>query len=139
MSEKQENSMVDEGSVDQGFTVGNSDSNPTFNENLLNVKTLERCFNERIDREMGNIVETVEDRIQNAILTVIDGIITPDIELAIRSINASSGQDAASATVNSERGEHIRIIIFSKRYPKGIIHYMCLIQIIRLEIIFQTR
>ena len=29
----------------------------------MDVKTLERCFNERVDREMNIIVDTVEDRI----------------------------------------------------------------------------
>ena len=72
-------------------------------------KTLESCFDKRTDREMRNIVHMVEDRIQNAILTTIDSIVTPKIELAIRSINASSGQDGTSVTANSERGEHIRI------------------------------
>ena len=33
---------------------------------------------------MGNIVDTVEDRIQNATLTAIDSYVTPEIELAIR-------------------------------------------------------
>ena len=56
---------------------------------------------------MSNIVDTVEDRIQNAILTAIDNIVAPKIELAIRSINASSGRDVTSVTANSERGEHI--------------------------------
>ena len=59
---------------------------------------------------MNNIVDTVEDRIQNAILTAIDDIIAPKIELAIRSINASSGRDAASVSTNSERREHVGII-----------------------------
>ena len=72
----------------------------------MNVKTLERCFNEKIDREMSNIVDTVEDRIQNAILTAIDNIVAPKIELAIRSINASSGRDVTSVSANSERREH---------------------------------
>ena len=58
---------------------------------------------------MGNISDTVEDRIQNAIFTAIDNIITPKIELALRSINASPGQDATSVMASSERGEHIRI------------------------------
>ena len=58
---------------------------------------------------MGNIVDTVEDRIQNAILTAIDNIVTPKIELAIRSINASSGRDVASTSGNSERREHEEI------------------------------
>ena len=75
----------------------------------MNVKTLERSFNERIDREMSNFVDTVEDRIQNAILTAIDNVVAPKIELAIRSINASSGQDATSVSANSERREHVGI------------------------------
>ena len=78
-------------------------------ENTVNLKTLERCFNESIDREMSNIVDTVEDRIQNATLTAIDSIVAPKIELAIRSINSSSGQDAASVTANSDCGEHVGI------------------------------
>ena len=75
----------------------------------MNVKTSERCFNERIDREMSSIVDTVEDRIQNAILTAIDNIVVPKIGIAIGSINASSGRDASSVKANSERGEHLVI------------------------------
>ena len=75
----------------------------------MNVKTLERCFNERVDREMNNIVDTVEDRIQNAILTAIENIVAPKNELAIRSINASSGRDVTSVIANSERGERVGI------------------------------
>ena len=56
---------------------------------------------------MSNIVDTVEDRIQNAVLTAVDNIVAPKIELAIRSINASSGRDQTSVTANSERGEHV--------------------------------
>ena len=85
-SQRQENVVVNEGTNDQDFTVGTSNVSSIVDENALNVKTLERCFNERIDREMNNIVETVEDRIQNAILTAIDNIVAPNIELAIRSI-----------------------------------------------------
>ena len=75
----------------------------------MNVKTLERCFNERINKEMSIIVGTVEDRIQNAILTAIDNIVAPKNELAIRSINASSGGDVTSGSANSEHREHVGI------------------------------
>ena len=84
----------------------NENVSSIVNENALNVKTLERCFSERIDREMSNIVDTVEDRIQNAVLTAIDNIVTPKIELTIRSINASSGRDVTSASGNSERKKY---------------------------------
>ena len=42
-------------------------------------------------------------------MTAIDNIVAPKIELAIRSLNASSGRDVTSVTANSERGEHIGI------------------------------
>ena len=109
-NERQESVEVNEGTNDRDFTVGTSNVSSLIIENVLNVKTLKRCFNERIDREMCNIVNTVEDRIQNAILTAIDNIVAPKIELAIRSIYASSGRDVASASGNSECREYEGII-----------------------------
>ena len=91
MSDRQENVVVNEGNVDKDFTTKNSGINLATNENLVNVKTLERCVNEKIDKEMGNIVDTVKDRIQNAFLTEIDNFISPKIDLAIKAMNASSG------------------------------------------------
>ena len=109
VSERRENAVVNEGANDRHFTLGTSNNDPVTNGNAMSVKNLERCFNERIDTEMNNIVDTVEDRIQNAILTAIDIIIAPRIELAITSMNASSGRDATSVSVNSERWEHVGI------------------------------
>ena len=62
--DRQQIVIVNEGTVDQEFTVNNTGSNSTLKENLVNMKTLERCFNERIDREMSKFVDIVEDRIQ---------------------------------------------------------------------------
>ena len=108
-SDGQENNVVSEGTSDRDFTTGTPNSNVAINESTSNMKTLERCFNEGIDGEMNNIVDTVEDRIQNAILTAVDNIIMPKIELAVRSVNASSGQDVTSMGANSERGKHVRL------------------------------
>ena len=77
VSDKQENATVNERTGDQEFTVGTSDINLKTSENTVKVKTLERCFNEEIDREMSNFVDMVEDRIQNPILTAIDSIVAP--------------------------------------------------------------
>ena len=62
-NDRQQNVVVKQGTVDQEFTVTNTDSNLRTNENPVNVQTLERCFNERIDRKMSIIVDTIEDRI----------------------------------------------------------------------------
>ena len=107
--ESQENAVVNEGTNDRDFTVDTSNDDSIINGNVMSMKTLERCFNERIDREMSNIVDIVEDRIQNAILTAIENIVAPKIELAIRSINASSEQDATSVSANLERKERVGI------------------------------
>ena len=81
VSERQENVVVNEGTKDRDFTVGTSTNYSVGNGNAMDVKTLERCFNERIEGEMSNIVDTVEDRLQNAILTAIENIVAPKIEL----------------------------------------------------------
>ena len=49
----------------------------------MSVKKLERCFKQGNGREMVIKIDTVEDRIQNAILTPIDGNRIPHIELTI--------------------------------------------------------
>ena len=108
-SEREENVVVNEGTNDRDFTVGTSNNGSVVNGNAMSAKTFERYFNERIDREMSKIVDTVEDRIQNAILTAIENIVAPKTELAIRSINASYGRDATSVSANSERRERVGI------------------------------
>ena len=66
MNYEQKNTMVNEGTVYLDFTVGNSDSGQNFNENMVIVKTLERCFIKGIDRKMGNFDDTVKNRIQKS-------------------------------------------------------------------------
>ena len=61
-SERQENIAVNEGTNDRDFTVRTFSKNIAINENTVNVKTLEKCFNEKNDREIHNIVDTVEDK-----------------------------------------------------------------------------
>ena len=51
-NERQENFVVNEGTNDQDLTVGTSNVSSVVNESAMNVKALERCFNEMIDREM---------------------------------------------------------------------------------------
>ena len=106
--EKKEKTVVNEGTNDRDFTVGTSFKNTAINGSTMIMKTLGRCFNEWIDKEISKFVDTVENRIQNAIFTAIENIVAPKIELAVRSINASSGRDVTSVAANSERGEHVR-------------------------------
>ena len=76
----------------------------------MNIQILGKLFNEQIDSEMINIVETNEDTIQNATLIAIDNIITPKIGLAVSSIGTSFARDAVIFIGNWERGEHLGVI-----------------------------
>ena len=71
----------------------------------MDVQILEENLTDGITKEISNVVETVEGMIQNAILSATDNIMTARIELALRSINASSGRDVASVTANSGFGK----------------------------------
>ena len=51
VSEKQENIVVNEGNSDRDFTVGTSHTSSAVNGNVMSMKILERCFNERIDSQ----------------------------------------------------------------------------------------
>ena len=108
-SSRHENVVVNEGTVDQEITVNNTASNLKTNEKSVNLQNLESSSNERIDNEMGIIVDTVEDWIQNAILTAFDKNFTPRIELAVWSIFASSGRDATCVTAILKHGERVGI------------------------------
>ena len=123
-SERQENIPVNEGTNRRDFTVGTSSNDLRTNENTVNVKTLKRCFNERIDREMSIIVDTLADRFQNAILTAFDDIVFPKVELTLRSISSSAGRNATSVAANSERGEHVGFKAFFENASanKNVLH-----------------
>ena len=47
-SERQESNVISEGTNNRDFTVGTSSDNIAINENTVDMKTLERCFIERI-------------------------------------------------------------------------------------------
>ena len=78
VSDEQRIATVNEGTGDQESTVGNHENNLTANENALKVRTLERCFIEKIETEISNIADTLEDR-KNAILTATNSIVAPKI------------------------------------------------------------
>ena len=125
VSERKENTTVNEGTVDKFFTVGTSGKKVLCNENTVKVKTLERCRNEKIDKEMSSMVDTVEYRVRNAILTAIDSIVAAKTDLAIRSVNLSSERDATSVIATSQSNEEIGSRdIFENASENKLVHHI---------------
>ena len=109
MKHKKQNVVVNSGPTHHEFTVKNDGRFSVTNENPVDVRTFGRCLTDWIVREIGIIVDTFEDRIQNPYSTAIENSVTLRIKLAVRSANASSGGDVASVTASSERWEYTGI------------------------------
>ena len=101
---------VNSGLTDPRYTLYDNDRIELTDENALDDQTLERSLSDMIRREIVNVVDTVEIKIQNAFLAAVFNIITPRIELAVMPMNASSGRDFAIVFANLERGEQLGII-----------------------------
>ena len=76
MSSEQQNVVVNNAIADRESFVNNNDSSALANEKAVDVQTSETNLSDSITKEMSNVVETVEDMIQNTVLTVMDNIIT---------------------------------------------------------------
>ena len=66
---------------------------------------MQRCLYDKVDKEMSNIVDLLEDWIQSAFLNALDNIVALKTELEIGSIDASSRRYVTSVTANSHREE----------------------------------
>ena len=62
-----QNFEVNNGQADQRFTTNNNDRIASTKKKTLDTQDLERSFTEWFTREQGIVVETVKDKIQNAI------------------------------------------------------------------------
>ena len=87
VSSGKQNVVVNSSPSDRELTVNSVGGISTTNETTVKFQTLENCLTGGIDREMVFIRETVEEKIQNAILKAVGDIVTPVIELAIMSVN----------------------------------------------------
>ena len=81
--------------VNWGFTVFKIDIFLPTNEIRAKVQLLERCLLDKTVGKMGNNVETVEDRVQKAILILTDNFLHCEDRINIWVKTASVGRSAA--------------------------------------------
>ena len=61
----------------------------------------------KIRRAVDNAVSTVENRMDDAILTAMDKVVIPRIEMAVKSITSSSGHGPNSDVQNPDRRDFL--------------------------------
>ena len=96
---------VRSGVVGRDFTTDNKNWTVVTNENAMVIQTLEINLTDKIYGELGKVVDTVQDRIPQTILAAVNSIVTLRVELAVRFLKASFGQDFANVMAISEREE----------------------------------
>ena len=62
----------------------------------LLLLTLEKNIVGEVRSEVDSVMKTVETRVQYAVMTAIENLVFPRLELATKSVNASSGHKVVS-------------------------------------------
>ena len=82
--------------VEEKITSNNAKNPAKGNTSEIDVHTLEKNFANKVRGEVDSVMTTVENRVRDAILTAIESLVIPRVELAMKSVNASSGRDENS-------------------------------------------
>ena len=73
-----------------GDTSFKNRKNPTkVNDSQVDMHTLEKNIVSKVRSEVNSVMTTVETRVQDAVLTAIENLLIPRVEVAMKSINAS--------------------------------------------------
>ena len=74
----------------RGTSSDNSSNPGQINYPQVDVHTLEENFVSKVQSEVDNVMKSVETRVQDAVLTAIEILVIPRVELAVKSVNAHS-------------------------------------------------
>ena len=68
-------------------------------------QVIENIIDDKIQKRFDDAVMTIENQIHDAILTAMDNVVMPRVEMAVRSITGSSGQGSSSLAQNPDRAD----------------------------------
>ena len=80
-----------ENEISERHTIGQHNDFETFVDRSSQNHVIESNFSDKIGRAVDNAVLTVKKRMHDAILTAMDQVVNPKIEMAAKSITGSSG------------------------------------------------
>ena len=78
------------------ITYRGASSDTTSNSTQVNypqvdIHTLEENYVSKVRSEVNNVMTTVETRVQEAVLTVVENLVITRVELTMKVVNASPG------------------------------------------------
>ena len=74
------------------ISLDNTKNTTQTNYPQENMHTLEENIVSKVPSEVDGVMTTVETKVQDAVLTAIESLVIPRVELTMKSANASSGR-----------------------------------------------
>ena len=86
----------------KNVAFNNTNHSVLANGSQVDIRTFERSITNKVLNEVDNVVATVETRVHDAILSAMEGLVLPRVELAMKSVNESSGLDSESVVLDPD-------------------------------------
>ena len=90
--------------ADRGSSLNDINDPTQVSGSQVDVHILEKNNVSKVRSGVDSVMTTVETKVQNAVLTEIGILVTPRVELAMKSVNASSGQVGGSVVIDPDQG-----------------------------------
>ena len=88
--------------VNESTTLNNVKNLIQVNSSQVDVHTLENNLVNKIRSEVDKVMTSVETRVQDVVLTAIENLVISRVELAMKSVNASSGRGAFNIVLDPD-------------------------------------
>ena len=87
----------------RGTSLDNENNPAQINYPQVDVHTLEENIVSKVRSEVDNVMTSVETRVQDAVLTAIENLVIPRVELAMKSANAHSERSVGNVLEPDQR------------------------------------
>ena len=89
--------------MDETADLINANNSIHVNSSQVDMHTRENNIVNKVRCEVDNLMTSVETRVQDAVLTAMENLVNPRVELAMKSVNASSGRGVSNVVMDPDR------------------------------------
>ena len=91
-----------------GTSSDNIDNPTQVNDPQVDVHTLQKNIVTEVRTEVDNMMTSVKNSVQDALLTAIENLVTPRVELAMKAANAPSGWSVADNILEPDQRDFFK-------------------------------
>ena len=88
--------------ADKNTSLNDINDTNQVNGSQVDMHTLAKNIVSKVRSEVDSRMTTFEARVQGAVMTAIENLVKPSVELAMKSVNASFRHEVGSVVLNSD-------------------------------------